>query len=701
MVTIRYFKSATSKKFETHWVNNIAEFLKAKDFTREELLDLRFFKVDVLGEEIDTINGYFLNISDGEIEIFHGSQLPEGPVVPFLPYIIAALSFVAALVLTPQVTSGESITQSSTNKLGSSSNEARVNERIDDVFGYVAKHTPPLWQVPYRIGVDNQETEVLLLCVGRGKYDIDLDEIYDGYTAYGNIPKAKANIYEPGTHPDNGDPAQTLGGLVDQPIGIYRESDDLNASELLPPNDISVSSDAEWSVVELAGTATLTLTNAVDLDVDLQDYFTVGDDVLLIETIVFIDTGTTTLYRGTIQDLISYDFDTGNVYDISGEYEITVVTSDSIAITGTTWGNISGDIIDGEYYDVNDTTTGEDLFYTLDDTIVYEEGDDTIVYEEGTPSEQVTWYQNYTCSGGEPEDYGYQDPITAQELTADPDVGQLFDNVVGPITIYEGSEKIIANITSLNGFYKIDGTTYKDVDAEVEFVVQETDEDGELTGRSFSTTVDYSSNEDNRTYSVYQSVYIDIPYDYAQIYGRRKTDRDKSSGVSNIDKIEWTALYSFNSNPDNTDFGDVTLMHCVVPSNSQSRLVKDRKTNLNLTRKITQYFGDGVFGPEESYATDDFSQILIHTALDPKCGRLTESQINADGLLSLAEQITTYFGSSEMIRFGYDFDTTEMSYEDMFILICNVVNCIPYVQNGVYDAFFRARTVNIITSSNL
>ena len=56
------------------------------------------------------------------------------------------------------------------------------HQRIDDIFGYVRKHVPPLWQYPYRIGINNQEAEVMLLCVGRGKYDIDLQQVYDGDT---------------------------------------------------------------------------------------------------------------------------------------------------------------------------------------------------------------------------------------------------------------------------------------------------------------------------------------------------------------------------------------------------------------------------------------------------------------------------------------------------------------------------------------
>jgi hypothetical protein len=82
-------------------------------------------------------------------------------------------------------------------------------------------------------------------------------------------------------------------------------------------------------------------------------------------------------------------------------------------------------------------------------------------------------------------------------------------------------------------------------------------------------------------------------------------------------------------------------------------------------------------------------------SLDPRIGRLAIENINADGFLALSTQIINYFGSSQMIRFGYDFDDRNMTYQDSFMLICAVVNCLPYVQSGMYDAFFeRIQTVS-------
>jgi len=668
MVTVRYFKSATDKEFESHFVDNLSSFLKLKDFNRDELLDLRFFKCDVLGEEIDTVNGYFLDISEGEIEVFHGSTIPQGPET-WIALLISSVFFVAAIALTPKISlpnEGNRKQGSSTNRLGASDNEPNINGRIDDVFGHVAKHTPPLWQVPYRIGKDNQETEVLLLAVGRGKYEINTDNIYDGYTPYVSIPNSQVSIYEPRTHPGKGSPSQAIGTEIDEPIGIYRESNDLNASELLPPNDLTLGEDAVWSVVGSAGNATFTLDNIAELGVDLQDYFTTGQDLQLIETYSSEVTGSTTLYRPQqTKDTISKDFDEVTLTDLSGEHEITSVTSNTISVTGGTWGTVSGVLV--EDYSLVVSQSLITLFTTLDSEI-----------------NDYAWYQTYDSGSDE-----YSNLVISVPQNLNPDIGQVFDNIIGPISIYQGAERIIINLTSASGFYKIDGTAYKRIDAGVEFVVEQLDINGDPTGVVNITSVAYSSNPGNVTSSVYQTVYIDALFERSRVYGRRTTDRDKGAGISNVDKIEWTLLYSFEPNPPGVDFGDVTLMHCVVPSNSQSRLIKQRKTNLDLTRKITQYFSGGTFGPDESYATDDFSQILIHTALDPKCGRLNISQINAENMLLLKDQINGYFGGTEMIRFGYDFDTSQMSYEDMFTTICNVVNCIPYVQNGVYDAFFE------------
>lgn len=664
MVEIKYFPDATKKDHWSHSVPRIADFLR--QLPREDLVNLRFFRNDILHQEIDTEDGSFIDIDDGVIIVIDSRTLPEGPEI-WIPVLVGVLAATAAVLLTPKPEIpdvGNRKQQSATNSLSASSNEPRVNERIDDIFGFLRKHTPPLWQYPYRIGINNQEAEIMLLCVGRGKYDIDLQKVYDGDTPYFRIPNSKLNVYEPGSHPGKGSPAQTLGGLIDQDIGIYRESNDLNATELLPPNDLAIAEVAQWYIAESSGNATITLLNPEDLEVDLQDYFTVGEDILLIDCFASTDGPVKTLYRYETSTVVNEDFSTINVSNISGQYEITSVTSNTVTITGFTGFTGIDSQLYTTYYDCIAATS-----FTVTSSLIL----------------NWQWYETNVANN-------LSDPVDVTVVTHQPDVGQAFSNVVGPISIPTGSSKVLVNLTSAAGFYKLYKNNERSITANVNIVVEELDVNGDPTGNSVPLDYEYVSNPDNVRYSVYQTVEIAVPYDNARIYARRTTNRDKNDNVSNADKIEWTLLYSFEPiDVTNIDFGDVTLMHCLVPSNSQSRLVKDRKTNLDLTRKITQYLGGGLFGPTESYATDDFSQIMIHTALDPFNGRLGISQINADGFLLLKQQIIDYFGDDIMTRFGYDFDDTQVAYDDMYTIITNVVNCIPYTQNGIYDAFFERR----------
>lgn len=667
MVTVKYFPDATKRDHVTYNVERLADFLRS-GFSKEQIINMKFLRTDILGKELDTSDEGFIDISEGTIAVIDKRTIPEAAVPAAVWYVVVAIAAAAvAIALTPDpVVPNESVNrkqQSSTNSLGQSSNEPRINERIDDIFGFVSKHTPPLWQVPYRIGVNNQETEVLLMCVGRGKYDIDTQKIYDGDTPYFRIPNSKVNVYEPGSHPGKGSPSLSIGGLVNQDIGIYRESNDLNASELLPPNDLALGEAARWSIVEASGEATLTLTNAASLDVDLQDYFVIGSDVTLIDCFAGVPGANKTLYRPDGVNDLSQSFSTMTPTNISGTYEIINVSSTTITVSGFGFSGINSAIFTA-YYRGSALTT----FYTPSSLIT-----------------SFTWYETYNAGTDT-----YSNPVSVTTYVKNPDVGQAFNNVLGPFNLRDGTDKIIINLTSSSGFYKLDGATEKVVSVNIQVTIEELDSNGDPTGVISTSNHTYSSNPNNIRYSVYQTVELDVPYDSARVYARRTSNRDKSDGISNVDKVEWTLLYTFESiDTANIDFGDVTLLHCVVPSNSQSRLIKSRRTNLDVTRKITQYLGGGLFGDVESYPTDDFSQILIHTALDPFCGRLNLDQINADGFLDLKQQISDYFGDEVMIKFGYDFDDTQIAYDDMYTIICNVVNCIPYVQNGVYDAFFE------------
>lgn len=687
MVKIEYSPDPTKSEVIYSEHNTVGDFLRS-GFTREELIDLRFFKTDLLGEEIDTSDGSFIKIDSDIVCVTHDSKIPKGPEV-WVPLIISALiSFAAVLLIKPPgVTDPGSRSQgSATNALGESTNEpAKLGSRIDDIFGFVPKHTPKLWQLPYRIGVDNQEVEVLLTCIGRGQYEHDDNKVFDGDTLYRNIPNAAVNFYGPGTHPGNGSPYSQIGELIDQKIGLYRQPNDLNPSELLPPNDLDVAA-VQWKITTTDnGNGTYTIeffgSNVGELEIDLTDYFSPGENTDFRDVFRFTSTGNRTLYYspGLGSYTPSENFDTFDLVNLSGSYALDAVSSDTLTFTTS----------NSDYAGLNYYTPVSNYYraYNAYDPI------NPLHVEFWTNDNNIADFQYYSDSNDPPASNSM---MTVEQSQKYPSVGSVTNNYVGPVTLSADVEEIIVNCTSASGFYKLYKNNERSIAAQVELLYDELDANGDpIPGTEQPFVFDYNSNESNVRFSVYQTYRVDVSSvsNPIRVFMRRLTNRDKSDNVSNADKIEWTSIFTYEPLPLGHDFGDVTLAHWYVPSNSQSRLTKQRKSNLDVTRKITQYLGNGVFGPTESYATDDYSQIKIHVALDPWIGRLQLDQINADGFLTQKQQIIDYFGGidTDMVRFGYDFDNTEVSFQDTFKTICDVVNCIPYVQFGVYDSFFEGK----------
>lgn len=677
MVTIAYYQDPTKDPvISTH--PTVGAYLISQFTTRDQLLDLRFFDTELLGHEIDQSNGEFLHINDGIVVIIHDSVIPKGPET--WGYILVAVLFaVVAIVLAPNIppVNGRD-QQSSTNSLGQSTNKERVNGRIDDIFGAVNKHTPPLWQVPYRIGVNNEETEVLLLCIGRGRYQSWVDRVYDGDTPVKNIPNASFSQYGPGTYPGKGIPELQIGEDITEKIGIYRKSNDLNRTELLPPNELD-NSNIKWELTGSGASGLLKATSIPD-GFEFTEFYQVGQTITLNQMIYvasfvtqrFVQIGDLGIYNSREVDMLDTPVDLGVNNTLL--YEVTNVTTDTLTVTIPVSAPV--DVVNAWAAMTNykPVTTA----YNVTDALGYDE------YTKDTFLLSGEWYREYTESS-----ILMYELISIAQIDYNNLVGVPFNNGVGPIFTPKGATEVILNFVSTNGFYKLNQNNEIAINASIDVVVYELDESGNETGNVTPYIIPYSSNEKKIRNPVFKTARLTLPYANSKVFSSRITNRDKTSSISNVDVIEWRDFYSFEPIPVDHDFGDVTLAHVIIPSNSTSQLIKERRQNLDVVRKITQYFGDGVFGPAESYPTDQFDQILIHIALDPYIGRLDLENINADGLMAIRQQMIDYFGSDEMCRFGHDFDTSKLTFQDIYSTILRVVMCKPYVQYGVYDAFFE------------
>lgn len=663
MVTIKYYPDPLTGEAVVSEHESVIDFIRENFNSRDDILDLRFFDCEILGPEVIDP----LDVNDGVIAITHDSKLPRGVAAVWVYAAIAVVAAVATVLLMPSIStpSTDSTSQkSATNTLGDTQNEARIGLRIDDIFGYVARHMPSLWQKPYRIGVDNQETEILFLCLGRGRYQTWENRWFDGDTRLINIPNARLSKYEPGTWPGNGSPSFQIGSDITEPIGIYRQSNDLNPSELLPPNDLDNSLGAKWSIT---GT-TLTATSLPD-GFSLVDSFAVGDTVTLTGFKYLKNDSSHAIYHSVYGSVSLTLSDQALDLGMSGAllYTVSAVTDNSVSITvpgdapvdiANAWVAMSGYIVPESYMPVTSS-----LFngYSLPVSLPVLTG----------------WYADGSLTI----------PVTITSVSVTPLLAEQYDGSIGPFPVPTGATQIILNFTSFSGFYKLVNNKETVVNGKLQILIEELDINGNATGNGMAYPFDYDSNSVNVRKSVFQTFRQSLPYSRSQLSVKRTDNRDKRSNVSNIDMIEWRDFYSFEPVSD-LDLGDVTLAHVVIPSNSNSRLIKERKQNVDVMRMVTEYQGNGVFGAAESYPTDNFAQILTHMSLDPYIGRLTLDNINADGWLLLSDQIESYFGSDQMTRFGYDFDDTQVTFQDSYIQVAQTVFCKPYVQNGVYDLSF-------------
>ena len=105
--------------------------------------------------------------------------------------------------------------QSANNALAGRTNEPRVLQRIEDIYGTVRSY-PSLLQPVYSKYIDNVQYEYSYMCIGRGWYYID--DVKDGETLLSEITGTKAEFYNPFTSPNSGSPFLTIGSTISEPV---------------------------------------------------------------------------------------------------------------------------------------------------------------------------------------------------------------------------------------------------------------------------------------------------------------------------------------------------------------------------------------------------------------------------------------------------------------------------------------------------
>ena len=575
--------------------------------------------------------------------------------------VAAVVGAVAVIALTPKpeapATSNRT-QESATNSLGARTNEFNIGGRIDDIWGRVNNHVPRLLQVPHFRFVDNVETENFALYISQGK--VAIDNVRDGQTEFRSLPNGQFNAWWPGGNPNSGaSPDFTIGGDINRPLQNITQSRELQSAELLPPNDLYVGGTPIWTVESNGVTAALTLTNADELGVDLQDQFTIGSDATLFQTTALISTLTTQFYYDNGGSGVAQDFELfSNVQSLDGSYEVLTVNVDQVLIR-----------VQGQGWQTFGPSSLLETIYTIE----YQTGGASSTND--TAINNNTWYKDSLLT----------DLITVTNTEVKvPNIGQAFDSAIGPIKVKDLSDVISLNFVADSGFYKYIDNTETSIDSNIEIRILQTDSQGNETGFETVQNVTFSTNASSKTRQSAITVDINNPYDYGVIFCRRTTDRDKDDNVQNVDKVFWRDLY-FYENIGTQDYGNVTVAQVIIPSSIAAQGVKERQINLDATRYITPYIGNGNFGSEAPVET--VAEVVTALSLDPLNGRLTLDEIDADLFLDVQSQLISYYGDSNIVKVGYDIDSTKLRFQEIFSLFWDAVRCNAYSQGAVYRVY--------------
>ncbi|AZU97854.1 hypothetical protein [Vibrio phage LP.2] len=667
-------KYYNERDFVEFKVSDMAKFMR--DNIEEFKAGYRFYS-GAPSQESDITEDPCAIVESSEIIMLKPAHGLVGIVVGAIiaSVVVAA---VAVKLLTPKIEapSNQNRSQSSaTNALGDRTNEAAIGSRRDDIYGRVNNHTPRLIQVPHVRFESNSEVEYFAVHVTNGKGL--MENVRDGETQYSSLPGGKFNAWYPGGNPNNGiAPDLTIGGLIDRPLANISLSRELQAAELLPPNDLEVAN-IDWRLTTSDngdGTYEVTVfgSNIVEKELSLTDYITAGQNFFLFDFFVARNTTTIDLYNaaGTAET-----FQEVNLFEFSGQYNADSVTDDTVVFTSSNadfanWTNAPS--LYTSYFTENGYPTGSGnyvAFLTLESKIT-----------------NNAWYSTNAGSGGAPETV-----MTYLTSTYLPSAGTISTNILGPIRIPDDADDIWLNLVSNNGFYKLVDNNERAIQGEVNVIFSGRDINDQPIGVDTVIPVDYNSNSQSITKQAAISADfnkaqwdVTVGAEYYVVSAQRVTPRDKSSNVTSVDKIIWRDCY-FSTDIGTQDYGDVTMAQCVIPSSITAQSVKERRVNMDVTRFITPYVGNGQFGPEAPVET--WAETLIAICLDPLNGRITLDEVDADLLLEVQQQMISYYGNPDYVKVGYDLDSTKLRFQDIYELFCNAVNVRAYSQGAVYRGY--------------
>jgi hypothetical protein len=558
---------------------------------------------------------------------------PGDPVtilyVAFAAFAVATVYFLSNLPSIPAARNQQA--GSPNNELSQRTNRARPNGRIPDIFGEQIS-TPDLIALPYTFYVDHEEIEHSYMCIGRGEYLIDEDDIKDGATRVNEIDGCALEVFGPNTSPNSGT-AELSIGVIEEPLLIVQKCEAVNGQVLLASNEAALSSSSAFRFV-----APNKIENNGTVDF-VAAGFTVGGSVIITTGDRHEGREDPALPSG--ENFFLMSFNLSGTFDISAVTS-TLITLDDPASVSDAWGE--------------DVHTG----FAYDWAVPH--------YVDGT--------------------YGW----TPMTLEVDSGIGSVW---IGPYTVDMTSMRnFIVNVVNPQGMYKDDGTAQISTSVEVQLGVTRVDASGTpIADESFYNATIEGSATLRTQRAITIRAPDDATLGRCKFRMRRITPRDNAYTGQVSDEVRWKDLYG-TCPVSQEHFGDVTTVRTLTHATSGALAVKERRLNAKVIRKIKTVTATSTTHTFSvlNEATTRCSDILIHMCLDPYIGNRTENEIYFYNIIQAADAVEAYFGTDTAAMFNYTFDKDNISFEESLAAVAGACFCTSYRRGNVITMDFERTT---------
>lgn len=607
------------------------------------------------------------------------SVAPADPLTAILTVAAVAIGLAAAFLFMPKLNVATQRLQSANNSLTSRTNQPRVGQRIEDIFGTV-EATPTLLAVPFTQFINNVESEEAYMCIGRGAYQVS--RVRDGTTNVASISGASVAVYGPDTSPNSGDaPQLQIGPAINSPVRTVLRLNEVNGQTLQPTNLNRVQGEDS---IRFVYPDTI---QSNDSSINFTDYFQASDaiDVAqaaisgesgLVQTVAvarFLDGGEvefqdidpSVVFAGATNITIvngTYAGDNGAggvVYvDLTGTYPIDSMSSTKIVLDDP-----EAVVSDWELLNQypNDRTEYRSITFTrpvatsginLNGSYVALSVTANAIVLSNPELVNAAWINLQDLPGGA-TDY------------ISPSISRNTQSWIGPFVMeLSDTNRILCNFVALNGLYTLSKKKGKQRSLSVGIQIEVTpvNSSGNPIGPAQAFNISMVGSDTERT-TIGVSLWAtpSSPGRFS-IRARRTTatpDDDDYGAV--VDEVKWRDSFAM-APVSQTHFGDVTTVHSRTVATPGALAVKERKLNMRVTRLVPERIAGSIFG--DLIPSDNVDDIISAICLDPLIGRRDLHEVDFDSIYDTVAEVKSYFRSESAGKFGYTFDDPDISAEE-------------------------------------